>query len=86
MSASDRTRRGVGRTELPAKEIPAEKLREGMWFKTPDGVTAYVTIVDVDEPRNEVVVTYRSPIVFGSEVYRLGTLVPLTSTHISPCR
>lgn len=71
---------------MPAKEIPAETLREGMWFKTPDGLTAYVTIIDIDERRNEVVVTYRSPLVFGTEIYPLGTLVPLTSTNIRPSR
>lgn len=86
MLASHGAQRGERRTEMPTKGIPAETLREGMWFKTPDGLTAYATIVDIDEPRNEVVVTYRSPLVVGTEIYPLGTLVPLTSTHIRPSR
>lgn len=71
---------------MSAKQVPAEALREGMWFKTPDGLTAYVTRIDVNESRNEVAVTYRSPVVFGTHVYPLGGLVPLTSAPALPSR
>jgi hypothetical protein len=57
-----------------------------MWFKTPDGLTAYVTLIHVNEPHDEVAVTYRSPAVFGTHVYPLGSLVPLTSAPTAPLR
>jgi len=71
---------------MSAEQIPAETLREGMWFKTPDGLTACVTLIHVNEPHNEVAVTYRSPVVFGTHVYPLGSLVPLTSAPTVPLR
>ncbi|MBS9535440.1 hypothetical protein KIH27_17790 [Mycobacterium sp. M1] len=62
---------------MSVERIPAEQLRPGQQFKTPDGLIASVDRVCVEGPANEVVVEYRSPSVTGSEVYPPGTLIPL---------
>lgn len=62
---------------MSAEQIPAEQLRKGVGFKTPDGLIASVDRVHVNAAANEVVVEYVSPVVTGSEVYPTGTMVPL---------
>ncbi|HEU0191367.1 MAG TPA: hypothetical protein VFR17_08865 [Mycobacterium sp.] len=62
---------------MPSEQVPAETLRKGMHFRTPDGLQTFVDLVHVDEGHNEVVVEYRSQGVTGTEVYPLGTMVPL---------
>ncbi|HEX7321981.1 MAG TPA: hypothetical protein VF299_03460 [Mycobacterium sp.] len=62
---------------MATEQVPAETLRQGMHFKTPDGLQTFVDLVHVNQEHNEVVVAYRSEGVTGTEVYPLGTLVPL---------
>lgn len=62
---------------MPTHRVNAENLHQGMHFTTPDGLQADVDLVEIDHEHGEVVVEYRSPVVTGTEVYRLGAEVPV---------